>query len=196
MKKWRTRLFAAAAVAAVVAVAFPAAAQASNAGAYGTTFVDGADGLKDDFGDHANEVGDLCSGCGNSQGNDLVALWQVILYSEGLLTMGQVDGYFGPTTKSATQAWQRRFGLDDDGRVGPSTWGAADDRLLWPTSSAVYLWYDAKGTSGHVALTRGDGANGEGAYDLQSATNGSEYIDLWSTSERLHFGKLTNFFYP
>ncbi len=34
----------------------------------------------------------------------------------------QVDGAFGAETLRATQAFQRRCGLADDGMVGPATW--------------------------------------------------------------------------
>lgn len=32
------------------------------------------------------------------------------------------DGHFGPNTKLAVQAWQRRNKLTDDGIIGPATW--------------------------------------------------------------------------
>ncbi|MBD2020394.1 peptidoglycan-binding protein, partial [Leptolyngbya sp. FACHB-36] len=37
---------------------------------------------------------------------------------------GAIDGVFGAETQTAVRAAQRRFGLEADGVVGPSTWSA------------------------------------------------------------------------
>ncbi|MFD3973576.1 peptidoglycan-binding protein [Streptomyces cyaneofuscatus] len=48
---------------------------------------------------------------------------QQLLNAQGYAA-GTADGLFGPTTKSATQAFQRARSLTADGAVGPKTWTA------------------------------------------------------------------------
>jgi len=43
------------------------------------------------------------------------------------LAPADCDGDFGPTTEAAVRGFQRGWGLDPDGEVGPATWGALDD---------------------------------------------------------------------
>ncbi|WP_164540545.1 peptidoglycan-binding domain-containing protein [Streptomyces abyssomicinicus] len=143
------------------------AAVHKNSGAYSASFVDGAGALTDDFGEQAGELGNsLCYGCGNSSGTDIVVLWQSILAAEDLLTLGQIDGDFGPATRDATKAWQTRYKLAADGMVGDATWSKADDRLRWLSSSRVS--YAGSYESGAVVLHRGDPnlSQDDGAYML------------------------------
>src|SRR4051812_15083210 len=49
---------------------------------------------------------------------------------------GPVDGAFGPRTRHATKAFQRRRRLTVDGRVGPQTIGALASN--WTTRTASY----------------------------------------------------------
>ncbi|NYV73846.1 peptidoglycan-binding protein [Streptomyces sp. UH6] len=154
-------------LATALAVDSAHAAVHKNSGAYSTSFVDGAGALTDDFGEQAGELGNsLCYGCGNSSGTDIVVLWQSILASEEFLTLGQIDGDFGPATRDATKAWQTRYGLSADGMVGDATWSKADDRLSWLSSSRVT--YTAEYGSGAVVLHRGDPnrSQDDGAYEL------------------------------
>lgn len=177
MRRWKIAVATAVAATAAAIGASPLigpASASSNGGAYGTTFVDGAGKLTNDFGDHYSEIGgNLCNGCGRNN-TDIVILWQSILYAEGLLSKSGIDGYFGRNTASATKAWQRRFGLNDDGYVGTRTWGAADNRLRWSTSHNSYVRYNAKGTNGRVLLIRGNlnDAHSGGAYRLDETWNG------------------------
>lgn len=169
-----------------------------NSGVYGTTFVDGAGVLTNDFGDHANELGhSLCNGCSNSQGTDLVVMWQSILYAEGLLRKSDIDGYFGSRTATATKEWQGLFNLSKDGKVGPRTWDAADSRLRWFWSIKSKLKYDAKNTSGHVSFMRGDFDKDHdgGGYLLYTTYSGASGSTVWfdssSYTQRIHFYKRT-----
>lgn len=49
--------------------------------------------------------------------------WQGLLCAAGIPV--QIDGDFGPQTLIETRAWQAARGLQSDGIVGPSSWGAA-----------------------------------------------------------------------
>jgi peptidoglycan hydrolase-like protein with peptidoglycan-binding domain len=64
-----------------------------------------------------NYVGD----CGVKSGGYVWSV-QSILWSDGLLSSSQVDGLWGPITKSASKSWQSRHGLGVDGCWGPNTW--------------------------------------------------------------------------
>ena len=54
---------------------------------------------------------------------EAVREWQRILNLAGHEIAA--DGVYGPITAAATADWQAAHGLEDDGIVGPKTWGAA-----------------------------------------------------------------------
>ncbi|MET7622475.1 peptidoglycan-binding domain-containing protein [Streptomyces sp. NPDC005408] len=164
----RIVLGALAAAASMFLLAGTANAVPGNSGVYGTTFVDGAGALTDDFGDHYSELGhSLCNGCADTRNTDLVLMWQSILVAEGLLPASGIDGSFGPNTASATVNWQKRYGIPADGRVGNQTWSRADDRLVWQFTGDYYeVYYRASGAGG-VYFIRGDeNSQDDGAYQL------------------------------
>ncbi|WP_217550914.1 peptidoglycan-binding protein [Streptomyces sp. GbtcB6] len=86
--------------------------------------------VQDDFGDE----GPLDS---SSHRTSLAtALWQQILWADGLLPASGVDCDYGPNTTAATKGWQAKFGiysdtgsLEKDGSAGPKTMGTADQWL-------------------------------------------------------------------
>ena len=197
MFRWGRRVLTAVVFTSLSVLVFSGVAHADNGGAYGTTFVDGGGVISDDFNDHYKELGgSLCNGCAYSKNTDLVVMWQSFLYAERLLGKSGVDGYFGANTATATKAWQGRFGLTKDGKVGPNTWRAAGDRLRWVDGFRT-VRYDAKGTDGWVHFHRG--ATGQsydsGAYRWESAHNGNSggaILDKsWDTDKRIHFKKRT-----
>jgi hypothetical protein len=172
-----TRL-AAVAVGALVAtlgVSGTASATPSDVDAYSTSFWDGGGVLHDDFGDHYEEIGgDLCNGCARSSNTGSVRAWQAILFAERLLPKSGIDGQFGPNTHNATVQYQRNHSLGVDGRVGPQTWGYADNQLRWNSYRTKVLYHGVEGT---VTFERGNSdhgnAGGGGAYRLiQSCTWG------------------------
>ncbi|MFE9651447.1 peptidoglycan-binding protein [Micromonospora sp. NPDC006431] len=115
-------------------VATPAASASTSAG-----YISGVDTLTDDWGDE----GPLST---NSYPfSRAVALWQGVLKAEGLYT-GAIDCAFGPATKSATAAYQSRYGLTADGIAGPLTMGYADRYLV--AGSSDFVNYDvARGSA-------------------------------------------------
>ena len=190
-KRWKIGIAAAAAAMASVLATSPAhAAYSQNSGAYSTTFADGAGKLTDDFGDHFDELGNsLCYGCGNSWNTDVVVLWQSILVAEDLLDFGDIDGQFGPGTRDATIAWQKRYGLSADGKVGDNTWSKADDKLVW--LSNVDITYTGKYQSGAVAFNRGSTSKtmDSGAYRIDEVYQYDRVKSM--RGYRVHFNQLT-----
>ncbi len=60
--------------------------------------------------------------------------WAQYLLVRRTLTYSQIDGDFGPVTKTAVETFQRDSHLSVDGIVGPATWGAlGGDRAEPPT---------------------------------------------------------------
>ncbi|GAB3171558.1 hypothetical protein GCM10027059_40100 [Myceligenerans halotolerans] len=164
----RLAVVAVGALVAVAGVSATASADELDEGVYSTLFWDGGGALTDDFGDHYGEIGNsLCNGCANSWDTQGVRAWQAILIAEGLLQRGQADGKFGSDTETATWNYQNRYDLGTDGQVGPQTWGHADGRLRWNSSST---WVMYNGSRGYVQFERGNSAHGNaggsGAYRI------------------------------
>ncbi len=65
----------------------------------------------------------LTAGLARAEGSAETAALQVALHERSLY-LGDVDGYYGPVTSAAVQAFQRRTGLPATGSVGPLTRGA------------------------------------------------------------------------
>ncbi|KUN91428.1 peptidoglycan-binding domain-containing protein [Streptomyces caeruleatus] len=185
-RRWKLGLVAlSATIATVLPMSSAQAAYASNSGSYGTTFVDGAGALTDDFGDHFEELGNsLCYGCGESSNTDIVVLWQAILVAEHYLDFHEADGTFGPKTKAATIEWQQSRGLTADGMVGDATWSKADDRLVWVGST---VRYKSAGLFGFVELHRGDTTKSQdgGAYHFHKVMQGDGVHVYDSTGTRI-----------
>lgn len=185
-----------AAAAAVAAGSIGLAGAASaEPNAKSTTYVDGFGVLTDDWSDHYDEVGALCSGCDNSQEKDLVLLWQSVLAVDGYLPLDDVIGYFGPKTAKATKEWQADRGLDDIGEVDEATWSKADDKLAWdegdPGTMPIY------GVDGESSIGFERSDDREGRYMLryvdlasgESLTNSNEahYIEMSKMTIELEF---------
>jgi peptidoglycan hydrolase-like protein with peptidoglycan-binding domain len=53
-----------------------------------------------------------------------VVRWAQYLLDHRILSYTQIDGIFGPVTKTAVEEFQKGSGLAVDGIVGPHTWAA------------------------------------------------------------------------
>jgi hypothetical protein len=136
------------AVAALALSASPASAKMSDG------YVRGYDEFRGDWSDEGTFGYRL-----NSVSN-AVCLWQTILWVEGAdeqdgtnFDRSDIDGHFGANTQHATKNLQVLWGLADnfgeaDGRVGPNTFGKADDYLVKGGGSedrgkTLYLTYNS-----------------------------------------------------
>ncbi|NGO13127.1 Tat pathway signal protein [Streptomyces sp. HC44] len=114
--------------------------------------------------------------------SNAVCLWQMVLLAEGIgepdgskFDIHDVDGHFGTTTQYATKRLQVHWGLADDfddadGRVGPNTFGKADNQLLKTGGSTargqeLQLGYYSGGQH-KFAMKR----NASGIYTFQKGT--------------------------
>ena len=65
-------------------------------------------------------------------------------YFEEFLGDSFVDGGFGPTTEAKVMAFQNRFGITADGRVGSNTWNKMQDCIGVATTSGTLSKYYLK----------------------------------------------------
>lgn len=175
------------AAAALIAFTGTAGAHPGNSGVSGTSFVDGSGALSDDWGDHFGELGNsLCYGCADSFNTDLVSMWQAVLVAEGFLGVSGIDGQFGPKTRDATRAFQTRYNIGVDGKVGNQTWSLTDNFLYWQSPDLViYLGYNG----GEVAFFRGNEnvAYDSGAYQMVYALAPGGPYRFFNTGTRIQF---------
>ncbi|MET8451080.1 peptidoglycan-binding protein [Streptomyces sp. NPDC005209] len=75
---------------------------------------------------------------GRTAPNDVVGLWQAILWADGYLARHRVSCAYDGSTAVTTRAWQSNHHLSADGIVGPATWGAAAARLATAGHWTVY----------------------------------------------------------
>lgn len=126
------------------------------------------------------------------RGDDVTAL-QERLNTLGF-TAGRVDGRFGPDTERAVRAFQRAYGLPDDGTVGPATLRAFQDlrRSVSGGSATVLRERERVRRSGHnlsgrtVVLDPGHGGSSTGAVG-----NGLVESDIVMDLARRIEGRLT-----
>ncbi len=176
MRSKRTRLAAVAVGALTAATIVLGTSPASADGTYsGLPYIHGAGSFSDDFGDEGSLSTDT-----NTPSN-AVCFWQEILWADGDLSSGDVDGYFGSTTKAATELWQSQHGVSSDGVVGKGTFGAADAHLYQEGGSSAdgqYLYVYYRGGVRDVDFTRN--TNGDyGFYNVSATTHYLAGYNYW-----------------
>ncbi|MEU0301344.1 peptidoglycan-binding domain-containing protein [Streptomyces sp. NPDC006175] len=119
----------AAAVVALASVGVLGVCTSPAAAATSDGWIRGYDAWRDDF----NDEGPLSTWL--HPDSNAACMWQRILYAEGAtldngsrFELPGIDGHFGSRTEQATRSLQRRWGLDDDGIVGPDTLRRAIDQ--------------------------------------------------------------------
>ncbi|MFI5674126.1 peptidoglycan-binding domain-containing protein [Streptomyces cellulosae] len=122
----RVQLAAGSVSALTAAVLALSATPASASGTYsGLAYVYGAGAFADDWGNEG-----IVDQSHNTSSN-ATCLWQKILYADGLLEAGDIDGVFGKDTAAATSQWQSTWTSDTpDGSAGKLTWTAAGQFLF------------------------------------------------------------------
>ncbi|MEU1815926.1 peptidoglycan-binding domain-containing protein [Streptomyces roseifaciens] len=71
--------------------------------------------------------------------SNVAAMWQQILWADGLLEWSEIDCRFGRDTRQATIWWQQYKEIAADGMVGPETFKAASERLVAMDGSIRYI---------------------------------------------------------
>lgn len=126
----------------LVAVGSAAPAQANPAEGY----ISGAPGLLTNDWANEGEITRWSHAYSNAAG-----MWQAILWADGAIEQNgttfdesDIDCEFGPNTEYATRNWQSRHQVGVDGRVGPQTFGRADNKLTYGPhidADTYYVYY-------------------------------------------------------
>ncbi|HEU5469257.1 MAG TPA: peptidoglycan-binding domain-containing protein [Actinophytocola sp.] len=91
--------------------------------------------------------------------NNVVAMWQQILWADGNLPWSGIDCIFGPQTSAATRSWKSARGLPNDGIAGNGAFTTASESLV-PLGGNAYRYTGSSGNS--VNFRRG----GDGIWSM------------------------------
>jgi hypothetical protein len=140
------------AVAAAAGIAAATATPAAASNSYnGRANIYGAGNPLDDL----NDEGAINRGTNTL--SDVTCLWQNILYVDGELPIGGIDGSFGSQTYNSTKAWQGKPGLTQDGSAGKATFKKAGANLEWYWRDSAIVGFNIlmyEGKSGTVEIHR------------------------------------------
>jgi hypothetical protein len=83
--------------------------------------------------------------------NNVVAMWQTILWADGYLYWSDIDCWFGQDTWNATKRWKLQYpneGLGDNGEAGHGAFRVAAEERLFPgghgPDGSMHLFYSGK----------------------------------------------------
>ncbi len=114
--------------------------------------ISGVDIPWDDWGDEG-----LISSTSYATSN-VTAMWQQILWADGLLSWSDIDCEFGPITTAATKAWQTKYDVPGgaDGIVGPKTLNRAALHLSGAAGTGSRIYYNGRYNNRSITMTRQD----------------------------------------
>ncbi|OYP19243.1 hypothetical protein CFC35_36110 [Streptomyces sp. FBKL.4005] len=90
--------------------------------------------------------------------SNVTAMWQQILWADGLLSWSDIDCQFGPTTTAATKNWQTKYQVPGgaDGIVGQNTLNRAALHLSGAAGTNNRIIYNGRYDNRKITMTRQD----------------------------------------
>jgi peptidoglycan hydrolase-like protein with peptidoglycan-binding domain len=90
--------------------------------------------------------------------SNVTAMWQQILWADGLLSWSDIDCRFGPITTAATKNWQTKYQVPGgaDGIVGQNTLNRAALHLSGAAGTNNRIIYNGRYDNRRITMTRQD----------------------------------------
>lgn len=114
------------------------------------------------------------------RGNDVKRLQEILATDPNVLSDANVTGFFGPITEHAVKHFQKHFGLDTAGEVGPKTLNKLNELLKEKDVNEQDLSDGTDGDLGDLGDANDDVNDGEqGQHDsaMENASSTSQHED-------------------